>query len=210
MNQPYLVPFSYGEDVFVERKSEFIGYIWNVQTEDEAKEKIAQMRVKHRDATHNTYAYIIKEGNIMRYSDDGEPQGTAGMPILEVLRREGVTDVCCVVTRYFGGILLGAGGLVRAYAKGAKIALDSAGIAQMDSFSVLMISLPYNLQGAVQNILPKYDCTIEDIEYGADITITAIIREGDEDALKDALMELSSGTVYPEIIESKYMARKIK
>ena len=124
MNE-YFVPASDASAEFIERKSRFIGTIWKVETEEEALAHIKEMNEKHRDATHNVYAYIIKENNIMRYSDNGEPQGTAGMPTLEVLRREGITNVLCVVTRYFGGILLGAGGLVRAYAHSAKIALTA-------------------------------------------------------------------------------------
>ena len=111
----YFVPFSdYAEDSFVEKRSKFTGRLWRVETAEEAVAKIKEMRETYWDATHNCYAYILREGNIMRYSDDGEPQGTAGMPMLEVLRHEGLVNVCCVVPRYFGGILLGTGGLVRA------------------------------------------------------------------------------------------------
>ena len=113
-------------DEFVEKKSRFIGYVKPVTTEDEAIEFVNAVRKKHSDATHNCYAYIVRENNIMRYSDDGEPAGTAGMPILDVLRKEDLTDVCVVVTRYFGGTLLGTGGLVRAYTKGAQVGLDAA------------------------------------------------------------------------------------
>ena len=122
----YLIPTKDSEAEFVEKRSRFIGRIWHTETEDEALACIKKMREQHWDATHNVYAYIIKDGPT-RFSDDGEPGGTAGMPTLQVLQREGLYNVCCVVTRYFGGILLGAGGLVRAYAKGAKIAVDAAG-----------------------------------------------------------------------------------
>ena len=108
MEQSYLIPFSaYAEDQFTEKRSKFIGRLWHVETPEEAVSKIREMRETYRDATHHCYAYILREGQLMRYSDDNEPQGTAGMPILEVLRHEGLVDVCCVVTRYFGGILLG-------------------------------------------------------------------------------------------------------
>ena len=125
MQQEYTTIYSPAEDEFVERKSRFIGHIAPVQTEEEAQAFIAQIRQQHRDATHNTYAYILRSG-IKRYSDDGEPQGTAGVPMLECVEKEGLVDVAVVVTRYFGGILLGAGGLVRAYSHGAKIAVDAA------------------------------------------------------------------------------------
>ena len=114
----YLVPTAFGEDEFIEKKSRFIGRCWPVETEEEALEKIAAMKKQHYDATHNCWAYIIKDGG-MRFSDDGEPGGTAGNPMMQVLQREQIYNVVCVVTRYFGGILLGAGGLVRAYTKGA-------------------------------------------------------------------------------------------
>ena len=122
----YLVPTGFGEDEFIEKKSRFIGRVWPVDTEEEALEKIQQMKKQHYDATHNCWAYVIKDGP-MRFSDDGEPGGTAGNPMMQVLQRENIYNVGGVVTRYFGGILLGAGGLVRAYTKGAKIAIDAAG-----------------------------------------------------------------------------------
>ena len=124
--EEYLVPTQFGEDEFYEKKSHFIGRVWPVETEEAALAKIQEMKKQHYDATHNCWAYIIKDGPV-RFSDDGEPGGTAGMPMLQVLQREGLFNIVCVVTRYFGGILLGAGGLVRAYTKGAKIAVDAAG-----------------------------------------------------------------------------------
>ena len=120
--EEYLVPTGFGEDEFIEKKSRFIGRAWLVETEEEALEKIQQMKKQHYDATHNCWAYIIKDG-AMRFSDDGEPGGTAGNPMMQVLQREQIYNVVCVVTRYFGGVLLGAGGLVRAYAQGSKTAL---------------------------------------------------------------------------------------
>ena len=131
----YLVPTDFGEDEFTEKKSRFIGRVWPVETEEEALEKIQQMKKQHYDATHNCWAYIIKDGAV-RFSDDGEPGGTAGMPMLQVLQREGLFNIVCVVTRYFGGILLGAGGLVRAYTKGAKIAVDAAEVARHHAHAV--------------------------------------------------------------------------
>ncbi|MBO4343459.1 MAG: YigZ family protein, partial [Clostridia bacterium] len=120
----------FATDSFIEKKSEFISYAKRIYDEDEAKAFIAEIRKKHSDASHNCYAYILKDSGIARFSDDGEPGGTADMPILEVLKREGLSGVCVVVTRYFGGILLGAGGLVRAYAKGAKLGVDAAGVVE--------------------------------------------------------------------------------
>ena len=184
----YFVPFSdYAEDSFVEKRSKFTGRLWRVETAEEAVAKIKEMRETYWDATHNCYAYILREGNIMRYSDDGEPQGTAGMPMLEVLRHEGLVNVCCVVTRYFGGILLGTGGLVRAYTKGVQIAVAAAGVQQMSRFATLLIACPYNLLGTVQQVLPAHDCTVEDTDYGADVTLTVVQPVGGLDALNRAL-----------------------
>ena len=133
----YLVPFEDAESEFTEKRSRFISHLWRVETEAEARARIEEMKKKYYDARHNCWCYLLKEGNIVRYSDDGEPQGTAGQPMLNVFQREEVANVCCVVTRYFGGVLLGAGGLTRAYTKGAKDALDAAGIARMSLWTVL-------------------------------------------------------------------------
>ncbi len=205
--EPYL-PF--GEDHFVEKRSKFAGRLWRVETREDAAEKIRQMRETYWDATHNCYAYILREGNFMRYSDDGEPQGTAGLPILEVLRHENLQNVCCVVTRYFGGILLGTGGLVRAYTKGAQIAVAAAGVSQMSRFSVMLIACPYALLAIVEQLLPEFEAQTEEKEYGADVTLTVSIPEGREDALNQTLMDRTAGTVYGEVIESKFMGRRIK
>ncbi|MCI6830841.1 MAG: YigZ family protein [Clostridiales bacterium] len=207
----YLVPFEeYATDRFEEKRSKFIGELFRVETPEQAVEKINAVKAKYRDARHHCYAYIIREGNYMRYSDDGEPQGTAGMPILEVLRHAGVTNVCCVVTRYFGGILLGTGGLARAYTKGAQIALEAAGLSQMDRYSLLLLSCPYNLLDAVQKVLPEHGASVEEIEYGADVTLTVALPEGGEETLNTALMDATAGQVAAEYIESRFMGRRIK
>lgn len=207
----YFVPFSdYAEDSFVEKRSKFTGRLWRVETAEEAVAKIKEMRETYWDATHNCYAYILREGNIMRYSDDGEPQGTAGMPMLEVLRHEGLVNVCCVVTRYFGGILLGTGGLVRAYTKGVQNAVAAAGVQQMSRFATLLIACPYNLLGTVQQVLPAHDCTVEDTDYGADVTLTVVQPVGGLDALNRALADATAGTVYAEPMDERFMGRRIK
>ena len=207
----YLVPFEeYATDRFEEKRSKFIGELFRVETPEQAVEKINEVKAKYRDARHHCYAYIIREGHYMRYSDDGEPQGTAGMPILEVLRHAGVTNVCCVVTRYFGGILLGTGGLARAYTKGAQIALEAAGLSQMDRYSLLLLSCPYNLLDAVQKVLPEHGASVEEIEYGADVTLTVALPEGGEETLNTALMDATAGQVAAVYIESRFMGRRIK
>ena len=211
MNQDYFIPFeAYGEDEFTEKRSRFIGRLWHVQTPEEATARVKEMRETYWNAAHNCWAYILRDGNIMRYSDDGEPQGTAGMPILDVLRHEGLVDVCCVVTRYFGGVLLGTGGLVRAYTKGAQLAVAAAGVQQMSMFSVLLIACPYNLLGAVQQVLAQHDCTVEEIDYGADVTMTVSQPDGMQDTLGAALADVTSGSVHAEKIETKFMGRRIR
>lgn len=141
--EEYLIPTAFGQAEFVEKKSRFIGHIWPTETEAEAISHIEQMRKLHFDATHNVWAYVIQNGPV-RFSDDGEPGGTAGMPTLQVLQKEGLFNVTCVVTRYFGGILLGAGGLVRAYTKGAKLAVDAAGKSIKRVWTCLYLPVPYS------------------------------------------------------------------
>lgn len=210
MSDSYLVPAGYGEGRYEDRRSKFIGEIFHVETPEDAIAKINEVKAKYRDARHHCYAYIIREGNYMRYSDDGEPQGTAGMPILDVLRREDITNVCCVVTRYFGGVLLGTGGLVRAYTKSAQLGLEAAGINQMSSYCVLLITCPYSLLGVVQNILPEHDCLVEETDYAADVTLTVTLPEGGEAALQEALRDATSASVDVECMETKFMGRRVK
>lgn len=188
MEKDYFVPFAdYGEDKFEEKRSKFTGRLWHVETAEEAVAKIKEMRETYWDATHNCYAYILREGNVMRYSDDGEPQGTAGMPILEVLRHENLTDCVCVVTRYFGGILLGTGGLVRAYTQGAQVAVAAAGVQRMSLYTVALIACPYNLYEIILHLLPDHDCAVEETDYGADVTLTVTLPAGREDELNRRL-----------------------
>ena len=190
------------EASFIEKKSEFIGYIRHTPTEQEALDFIAEIRAMHRKATHNCYAYILRENNISRHSDDGEPGGTAGVPIYEVLRKEGLTDVTCVVTRYFGGILLGAGGLVRAYTEGAKIAVDSAEILSMERADKLILTLAYTLYGKIGRVLSAYDVRTENEDFGADVKITLYIREKDTEGFKAELIDLCNGSIIVEITDN--------
>lgn len=209
MNE-YYVPASDASAEFIERKSRFIGTIWRVETEEEALAHIKEMNEKHRDATHNVYAYIIKENNIMRYSDNGEPQGTAGMPTLEVLRREGITNVLCVVTRYFGGILLGAGGLVRAYAHSAKIALDAAGVSVMRQWTQMLIEAPYNLQERVKLRIEEKGGIIESTEFGASVLFDMCVPSETVDEFIADIIDFTNGTVTPVPMGDKFMGVRIK
>lgn len=180
---------------FIEKKSEFIGNIAPCKTEEEAVAFIEQIRKQHRKATHNCYAYILRDNNIGRHSDDGEPGGTAGTPMYEVLRKEGLTDVCCVVTRYFGGILLGAGGLVRAYTNGVKIAIDAAKIKEISPARRLKITLEYSLYGKIGAILTQFDARVQNEEFAADACITLCLREERAEEFKEKLIDICFGRV---------------
>lgn len=180
---------------FVEKKSEFIGYLCPVSDEERAAAFIEEIRALHRKATHNCYAYILRENNIARHSDDGEPGGTAGVPIYEVLRKEGLTDVCCVVTRYFGGIMLGAGGLVRAYTRGAKDAADAAEIKLMAMAERLELTVDYGLYGKLPQVLAELDARVENEEFSDSVKITVCIREESSAALRAKLTDVCSGNI---------------
>ena len=179
---------------FIEKCSEFIGYISPVKTNDEAVAFINSIKAEHRKAKHNVYAYILREDNISRYSDDGEPQGTAGVPVLDVLKKRGLTDVCVVVTRYFGGILLGGGGLVRAYSHAASLACDAAHIMDMCLCHRLKITADYGMYGKISYLLPNYDTITVDSDFGSDVTLEILVLSEKLDALKKELTEVTNGT----------------
>ena len=190
----YLVPTGYGEDEFYEKKSRFIGRVWLVETEEEALEKIQQMKKQHYDATHNCWAYIIRDGAV-RFSDDGEPGGTAGMPMLQVLQREGLYNIVCVVTRYFGGILLGAGGLVRAYTKGAKIAVDAAGKSMKRVWTLMYVPCPYTFYERVKLLVADHGGIIRQTDFGAEVELELLFPEAEAQSFLDKLTDMTSGTV---------------
>ena len=190
---------------FTEKKSRFVSDIFPVQTEEDVKASLELVRKKYHDARHHCWCYRLKSGAV-RYSDDGEPQGTAGQPMLAVFEREKIFDVLCVVTRYFGGILLGAGGLTRAYARGAKDALTAAGIAVMRVWDSVEISCPYALLEQIKLRLAAQGAVIEDIQYGADITIRALLPQSATAPVRDAIRELSAGKVIPKVTAQTYRA----
>ena len=189
----YLVPFMDTDSEFVEKRSRFISHIWRVESEAEARARIEEMKKKYYDARHNCWCNLLKEGNVVRYSDDGEPQGTAGQPMLNVFQRENITNVCCVVTRYFGGILLGAGGLTRAYTKGAKDALDAAGISRMSLWTLWEVPCTYPLFERVKLEIAACGGVVRDADYGADIVIQAAFPAGGAEQFTPRLTELSAG-----------------
>ena len=201
----YLVPTGFGEDEFVEKKSRFIGRAWLVESEEEALSKIQEIKKQHYDATHNCWAYIIRDG-AMRFSDDGEPGGTAGNPMMQVLQREQLYNVVCVVTRYFGDVLLGAGGLVRAYTKGAKIAIDAAGKSIKRVWSVLYVPCPYNFYERVKLEVESFDGVIRDTQFGAEVELEILVAEAKADAFLTALADLTAGTVEGMETGKEYIA----
>ena len=191
----YLIPTGRAETELVEKRSRFIGHVWPVESEEEARGYIEAMKKKYYDARHNCWCYRIKEGGVERYSDDGEPQGTAGQPMLNVFQREEVTNVCCVVTRYFGGVLLGAGGLTRAYTKGAKDALDAVGISTMSLWTVWDVPCTYPLFERVKLDIAACGGVVRDAEYGTDITLRAAFPAGGAEPFAQRLTELSAGSL---------------
>ena len=196
-----------GCDEFIVNKSRFIGYGAPAETEEEALAFLAEIRKKHADATHNCYAYIIgRNMGVMRYSDDGEPGGTAGMPIIEVMKNRGVVNACVVVTRYFGGVLLGAGGLVRAYTQGAVTAIDACGIGVMHPTARYMMDVPYPMISRVEYFLKSAPVIVEDKDFSDVITLTLLVKCADEDKLLSDLTQLSEERLEPMRFDETYMA----
>lgn len=205
----YYLPTGYGTAEFVEKKSRFIGEIWPVSTEEEARQRVADVKKKYHDARHSCWCFLLRDGTI-RYSDDGEPQGTAGQPMLEVFSRAGITDCVCVVTRYFGGVLLGTGGLVRAYTRSAKDALDAAGVTVERLWDRLLVPCSYGQFEKVRQETQRHGGVIEDTDYGADIMLTVLTPEGSTQAYLEGLTELSAGTIEGEKLEQVFRGVAVK
>ena len=190
----FRVPYQAAETEFTEKRSRFIGHLLPVETEEQAREFIAQMKKKYYDARHNCWCYLIGR-DVLRYGDDGEPQGTAGQPMLNVFQRQEVWNVCCIVTRYFGGVLLGAGGLTRAYTKGAADALSAAGIARMGLWTLWDVPCTYPLLERMKLEAAAAGGVIRDAEYGADITLRVAFPAGAAETFQLRLTELSAGSL---------------
>ena len=201
----YYIPTGPSEAEFVEKRSRFIGHVWPVDSEEEARARIEGTKKRHYDARHNCWCYILKDGPV-RYSDDGEPQGTAGQPMLNVFQREGVVNVCCVVTRYFGGILLGAGGLVRAYTQSAKDALDAAGISVVRRWVEVLLPCSYAQFERVKLETEKFGGVIADTDYGADIALTVLLPEERAEACLAHLLDATAGTVEGMVCGERFQA----
>ena len=189
---------------FVEKKSEFIATLVPVQTAEEAIACIETVRREHRKARHNVYAYILRENHMTRYSDDGEPQGTAGVPVLNVLQKKELTDVCCVVTRYFGGILLGGGGLVRAYSHSAALAVEAAAIQTMVSCYHVTLKMAYSLYGKVYYHLPQLPILQQDAAFGDTVTLSLLVPEERIESFQANMIALTNGGISIQIGALQY------
>ena len=208
MADSYIVPYSEATYEFTEKHSRFIGHIFKIETAEQASEILARLRKKYWDATHNVYAYVLSSGT-ERFSDDGEPSGTSGMPTLTVLRGAKVQNVLCVTTRYFGGTLLGAGGLVRAYSQAAKGALDAAGLAVMTPFKLLRVSCDYSFLQPLRYALPNLSVTEIGCEYGADVVLELMVEPQYCEGAVKHITDISAGKVVPEIIGEKLLEKKL-
>lgn len=206
MKDVYRTTGSYGEDQTLINKSRFIGYSLPINSEEEALEFIEEIKTKHRDATHNVYAYVLGEdSNIQRFSDDGEPSGTAGIPVLEVLKKEDLRNVVVVVTRYFGGVKLGGGGLIRAYTRAAKIAVDAGVIVEMTLHLGLKLILPYTLYGKIENFLINSNYKTEEVKYGENVEVYLYIIKSQEDSFTNDIVNITSGVVEIEYIDEIHL-----
>lgn len=205
----YYIPAGPGEAEFTEKRSRFLGHVRPVETEEQARDFIAAMKKEYYDARHNCWCYILRDGP-ERYSDDGEPQGTAGIPMLEVFRKEGICNLVCVVTRYFGGVLLGAGGLLRAYTKSAKDALDAAGVSVVRPWTEADIPCSYAMAERLKGELLALGGIVRDMEYAADVTIKALVPREDFEKLSERIFDVSCGAVRPVAVGETHRAVRIK
>ena len=205
----YKTLHKFGVDEYIVEKSTFIGYAKPIKTEEEAIEFVNEIKKKHKDATHNVWAYTVGENmNIQRYSDDGEPQGTAGIPNLEVIKKEDLRDVVVVVTRYFGGIKLGAGGLVRAYTKGAKVGIEAGIVIEKVKYTEVKIKIEYTQLGKIQNEIMNLGFTVKDTIYSDDVEIIVYSKVEDVESLKDRIIDITSGTADVSLGDEYYLSEK--
>lgn len=202
--QEYKTVEKEASDFFIEKKSKFIGYAKPIKTQEEAVDFISKIKSKHWDATHNVYAYVLRENNIQRYSDDGEPSGTAGVPVLDVMLKESLVDVCVVATRYFGGTLLGAGGLVRAYSHTSKIALEAAGIITMAQCSVMSAEVDYSFYDRLNILLSDFSAVILNTSFSDKVCVEFSVKENIVDSLNAKLIDVSNGKYISKFLRSEF------
>lgn len=200
----YITVKKQASDEFVEKRSRFIGHIKPVTTREQAEEFIAEIKSKYWDARHNVYAYVLRDGQFRKYSDDGEPQGTAGVPVLEVLLKENVTDCVVVVTRYFGGILLGTGGLTRAYSKSARIAIAAGELQNMVLCDKFQISCDYSFYGKLGALLGEMGAIIMGTDFSEDVTVSFALKKSEAGRFHAKLTDLSNGRVTAQCVGEEY------
>lgn len=194
-----------GEALLVEKKSKFIANVKPVETEEEALKFLAEMRSEYSDATHNVYAYVIDENNIFRYSDDGEPGGTAGMPVLDTIRKEGLVDVAVVITRYFGGTLLGTGGLVHAYGTACRMGLENAGIVTRTLCDCCSVRTDYTLIGKMQYKIASEGYILEDTVYENEAEFRLCLKKEETEKFREEITELTCGRAIIKKTGEKYI-----
>ena len=204
----YIIPAGYGEAEYIDKKSRFIGQVEHVESKSEAMAFVERIRKKHADATHNVWAYVLS-GGAMRWSDDGEPGGTSGQPTLNVFRQAGVCDVCCVVTRYFGGILLGSGGLVRAYSKAAALALEAAGRARMAEWQRVELDCTYAQYERVRRALEGAGAEGLEGGFGEFVTVSALLPAGAAEELAGRLSDMTAGAARLRVLGGVFRPQKL-
>ena len=209
MSENYKTVRQYAAAEMIEKKSRFIGHCRPVKTEEDAIAFINAVRAEHREATHNVYAYILRENNVMRYSDDGEPAGTAGVPVLEVLRKEGLTDAVIVVTRYFGGVLLGAGGLVRAYGKSARLGVDAAVRVEKLLCNIYLVKTDYSAYGKLQYAVMEGGYILKDTRFTDAVELVVCAERERAAEFEKMITETSFGRSKAELISTEYVEREI-
>lgn len=205
--KPYITLSGDGKGSYSEKKSDFLGFAKHVTREEEATAYIAAIRKQFSDARHHVYAYLLTEGNATRYSDDGEPQGTAGPPVLDVLAKRGIRDAVVVVVRYFGGTLLGTGGLVRAYTEAAKLAVEDAGVVTLIPFAVYMLDTDYGDYQKLVSECRKMGVTVEDSIFTDRVLTTCSLPSVAKDEFLLKIQDLFGARVVPEFIEEKLGAK---
>ncbi|MDF2547177.1 MAG: YigZ family protein [Anaerosolibacter sp.] len=206
MQKRYRTILDYGEIEHIIEKSRFIGYAKPIQNEEEALAFIEMIRTKHKNATHNVPVYILGENNeIQRYSEDGEPAGTAGTPILDMLKREEIKNTVIVVTRYFGGIKLGTGGLVRAYTSTAKLALQKARVVDKVLYHVIRVRIDYSLLGKVQNVLLNGNYVIKDTVFDDGVSLFVYGRIDESDQLIKQIIDLTNAHAKIDVVDTLYL-----
>ena len=206
----YLVPARYGEAELIEKRSRFIARVWPLDTEEQALARLSETRERHRDASHNVYAYVIRDGNLMRYSDDGEPGGSSGLPTLNVFRAGEIFDFCCVVTRWFGGTLLGTGGLARAYSGAAKLALEAAGISEMALWRPYSLECSYKQYEQLTRLLAESGASQVEADFGAAVSVCAYIPSHGAPDFEERLRERFAGAVKANCAADIFMAVRME